>query len=103
VTARAVHRVRENSKGCSTITSVETANSCSQRTRKQQGLFNDFISGTATAVYRSEITARAVQQIHSGGSRQQGLFAAETSTPAIREFNRFSSAPILPRGFVPLS
>jgi hypothetical protein len=55
---------------------------------------------TATAVYRSEITARAVQRIHSGGSRQQGLFAAETSTPAIREFNRFSSAPNPLGGFV---
>jgi hypothetical protein len=55
---------------------------------------------TATAVHRTEITARAVHKIHSGGSRQQGLFAVETSTPAIREFNRFSSAPIPPGGFV---
>jgi len=53
--------------------------------------------GTARAVHRTEITGRAVHRIHSGSSRQQGLFAAETSTPATREFNE----PNPPGGFVP--
>jgi hypothetical protein len=56
--------------------------------------------GTARAIHRTEITARAVHRIHIGGSRQQGLFAAETSTPATRVFNRFSLAPNPPGGFV---
>ncbi len=80
-TARAVHTVRENSKGCSTISSVETATAVHQnewqrklfiRTSGSKSCSSERVA--ATAVYRSETTARAVQQIHSGGSRQQRLF-----------------------------
>jgi hypothetical protein len=56
--------------------------SCSSGLRKQQGLFN---GSTAAAA----------------GSK--GCFAAETSTPAIREFNGFSLAPNLRGESVALS
>jgi hypothetical protein len=41
----------------------------------------------------SEKTAWAVQQSSAAAAGSKGCFAADTSTPAIREFNRFSSAP----------
>jgi hypothetical protein len=52
---------------------------------------------------RSEIDSKGCStnpQQAAAGSK--GCFAAETSTPAAREFHRFSSAPNPPRGFVSL-
>jgi hypothetical protein len=55
--------------------------SCSSGLRKQQGLFNGSTAAAASS---------------------KGCFAAETSRPAIRDFNRSSLAPNPQRGFVSL-
>ncbi len=105
--------IGSDSKGCSRSTRKQqglfndfisgNSNSCSHGTRKQQRLFNDFISGNSNSCSHGTRKQQGLfNESTAVAAGSKGCFAAETSTPATREFNRFSSAPNPPRGFVAL-